>query len=179
MRAATVRINDVSGVAGFVQPNDSVDVLITRQINDSQITDVLLQDVKVLAMGGQTESADGKPIASRNATFEVDPLGAQKLALGQEAGSLSLVLRKPGQAQDIPLVETVSLGDLRYGISRGYQRPISMATPTPQATVTRAAAPRPAPPRPRPVVQPRSNNIEVIRGTSGNQYEVGDYDGQF
>jgi pilus assembly protein CpaB len=180
MRAATVRINDVSGVAGFVQPNDSVDVLITRQINDSQITDVLLQDVKVLAMGGQTENADGKPIASRNATFEVDPLGAQKLALGQEAGSLSLVLRKPGQAQDIPMVETVSLNDLRYGIARGYQQPLSMTAPTPQATVTRAAAPRrPAPPRPRPVVQPRSNNIEVIRGTSGNQYEVGDYEGQF
>src|SRR5688500_16627235 len=46
-RAAAVRINDVSGVAGFVQPNDSVDVLITRQLpgGDSQVTDVLLQNV--------------------------------------------------------------------------------------------------------------------------------------
>src|SRR2546423_1324387 len=45
MRAASVRINDVSGVAGFVQPNDSVDVLITRTLpcneNSTQLTDVL------------------------------------------------------------------------------------------------------------------------------------------
>src|SRR3982751_6365696 len=45
MRAATVRINDVSGVAGFIQPNDSVDILITRNLPgvDTQVTDVLLQ----------------------------------------------------------------------------------------------------------------------------------------
>lgn len=177
MRATTVRINDVSGVAGFIQPRDSVDVLITRQFggNNQQITDVLLQDVKVLAMGQRTRGANGQPIAARSATFEVDPLGAQKLVLGQEVGSLSLVLRKPGQEQDIPLVETISLNDLRYGVARGYQ-PVAMAAAPPR--VTRAAAPRrPARPAPAPVVAPRSNNIEVIRGTSGNQYEVGDYEG--
>jgi len=61
MRAATVRINDVSGVAGFIQPNDSVDVLITRQPADTgqQVTDVLLQNVHVLAMGAQAKDADG------------------------------------------------------------------------------------------------------------------------
>ena len=65
MRAATVRINDVSGVAGFVQPNDSVDVLITRQIagadRDMQVTDVLLQNVRVIAIDQQAKNADGTP----------------------------------------------------------------------------------------------------------------------
>jgi pilus assembly protein CpaB len=172
-----VRINDVSGVAGFIQPNDSVDVLVTRQFaggNDAQqITDVLLQDIKVLAIGQRTSGANGQPISARNATLEVDPLGAQKLALAQEVGSLGLVLRKPGQEQDTPYVSTVSLNDLRYGISRAYRQPVNTAaglTEPPQVTRI-TVAPRP---RPKAPAAPKLNNIEVIRGTSGNNYQVGD-----
>ena len=59
MRAAAVRINDVSGVAGFVQPNDSVDVLITRTMpgaaNNTQLTDVLIQNVRVIAIDQQAQ----------------------------------------------------------------------------------------------------------------------------
>jgi pilus assembly protein CpaB len=97
MRAATVRIDDVSGVAGFVQPNDSVDVLITRQVQGAagaqQVTDVLLQNVRVLAIDQQAKNPDGTPKVGRTATFEVAPLDAQKLALGSQPGSLRLVLR--------------------------------------------------------------------------------------
>ena len=57
MRAATVRINAVSGVAGFIKANDTVDVLITRQpigpdgaSQGKQVTDVLLQNIRVIAM---------------------------------------------------------------------------------------------------------------------------------
>ena len=103
MRAATVRINDVSGVAGFVQPNDTVDVLITRQIagaaSDTQLTDVLLQNVRVIAIDQQAKNADGTPKVARTATLEVTPIDAQKLALAQQVGSLSLVLRKPGRSE--------------------------------------------------------------------------------
>jgi len=174
MRAASVRINDVSGVTGFVQPNDSVDVLITRQFsngNGQQITDLLLQDIKVLAMGTATQGANGQPIAARTATLEVDPVGAQKLALAQELGSLSLVLRKPGQEQNMPYVETVSLNDLRYGISRNMPKAMAVASNSPP--VARPAAPKRPAPKPAPV-GPRLNNIDVIRGTSGSQYQVGD-----
>ncbi|HEX6218515.1 MAG TPA: Flp pilus assembly protein CpaB [Sphingomicrobium sp.] len=114
MRAATVRINDVSGVAGFVQPNDSVDVLITRTLEGERITDVLLQNVKVLAMGQSAKERD-QPRVSRSATLQVDPLDAQKLALGEAVGSLSLVLRKPGEDENSPVVATVSIDDLRFG----------------------------------------------------------------
>lgn len=176
MRAASVRINDVSGVAGFVQPRDSVDVLITREFSSGdrsqQITDVLLQDVKVLAIGRTTRGANGQPIPARNATLEVDPLGAQKLALAQEIGSLGLVLRKPGQEQNMPYVETVSLNDLRYGISRNYPASVAVASNAPRPVVRPAAPKRQAP---TAAPKPRLNNIDVIRGTSGNQYQVGDY----
>ncbi len=93
----------MSGVAGFVQPNDSVDVLITRQIagadRNAQVTDVLLQNVRVIAIDQEAKNADGTPKVAQTATLEVTPLDAQKLALAQQVGSLSLVLRKPGEAE--------------------------------------------------------------------------------
>src|SRR3569623_297316 len=127
MRAATVRINDVSGVAGFVQPNNTVDVLITRQINSGSgsaqtVTDVLLQNVRVLAIDQQSKNPDGTPKVARTATLQVSPIDAQKLALAQEAGTLSLVLRKPGET-DNPVVETVSAADLRYNLYGGARYP--------------------------------------------------------
>ena len=182
MRAASVRINDVSGVAGFVMPNDSVDVLITRQFssgnNSQQITDLLLQNVRVIAIGQRTKGEDGKPALARSATLEVDPLAAQKLALAQEIGSLSLVLRKPGFEQDTGHVETVSLTDLRYNrygrpqmTTTAAPRTAARAAPTARTVVTRRAPARTTPPPP-----PRSNNVEVVRGVQGRDYEVGDYD---
>jgi pilus assembly protein CpaB len=178
MRAASVRINDVSGVAGFVQPNDSVDVLITRQFanaggNSQQITDVLLQDVRVMAIGQNAKGAEGRPISAKNATLQVDPLGAQKLALAQEIGSLSLVLRKPGQTEDTPYVETVSLDDLRFNRFSG-PRPVVTTASAPAAPrpVVRQQVRRPAAPvAPRPVAA--KPKVEVVRGTSGSEYEVG------
>lgn len=201
MRAATVRINDVSGVAGFIQPNDHVDVLITRTISggdrDTEVTDVLLQNIRVIAMGQQAKDADGKPISATTATLEVAPVDAQKLALGEAAGNLSLVLRKPGEASN-PVVETVSMNDLRYNMYGGARYPApavvgnyggglggaiagsmeraaatinstrSRGTPSPARRVSSA--------RPRPAVPVDSGKqIEVYRGTKSDQVKVGGY----
>jgi pilus assembly protein CpaB len=181
MRAAAVRINDVSGVAGFVQPNDSVDVLVTRSVNDRSITDVLLQDVRVIALDQNAKNADVTPNVARTATLEVNPLDAQKLALAQQAGSLSLVLRKPGAEENNPVVETVSLEDLRYSLYGGARyagaNPAT-AQPIARSQVTLAAAAPPArrvvrrasaPARPKPV----DNNVQIVRGTVGQDYKVG------
>ena len=181
-RAAAVRINDVSGVAGFVQPNDAVDVLVTRSLSDGrQVTDVLLQNVRVIAMDQKSKNDDGTPNVARTATLEVDPLDAQKLALGQQVGALSLVLRKPGVEQNNPIVETVSLEDLRYSMYGGARyaqaTPVGAQLPRSQVTVaaTPAAPPRrivrraSAPAKPRPV----ANNVEIVRGTVGQDYKVG------
>lgn len=182
-RAVAVRINAVSGVAGFVKPNDSVDVLITRQATgpgrNEPLTDVLLQDVRVMAID---QDAKGKaaPDVGRTATLEVTPIDAQKLALGQQVGELSLVLRKPGADQDNVMVETVSLDDLRYNIygSGRYQpQPMSMAgtQPAPPRTVVRVIRERAPVRRVAPAPRPSTSSVEVVRGTAQSNYEVGGY----
>jgi len=170
MRAAAVRVNDVSGVAGFVQPSDAVDVLITRQLGDRQATDVLLQNIRVIAIDQNAQGADGKPIVGKTATLEVTPVDSQKLALAQQVGSLSLVLRKAGVEQDFANVRTIGFDDLRYSYYGAVRPTVAAATP-------RAARPRTAVARaPRPVAPARrSNNVEVVRGTTGSNYEVGGY----
>lgn len=180
-RAATVRINDVSGVAGFIQPNDSVDVLITRTNQQSQqLTDVLLQNVRVIAMGQQANNETGQPVVASTATLEVAPLEAQKLALGQQAGSLSLVLRKPGAQEDIMGVKTVSLADLRYSLYGGAPVAGQAAAAPVARPVVRVIRQR-APPRPRAQAPapaaPSGSNVQVVRGTAGSDYRVGDYAG--
>jgi pilus assembly protein CpaB len=173
MRAATVRLNDVSGVAGFVKPNDTVDVLITRQAIGSaeQVTDVLLQNVRVIAMGQDASGADNKPAVQRSATLEVTPVDAQKLALGQQLGSLSFVLRKPGEEQNIPKIETVSLNDLRYS----YYGSRPAAAPSPERMAL--TQPRRAPPVRRAVAPapPATKTNSVTRGVETKDYEVGGY----
>lgn len=180
-RAAAVRINDVSGVAGFVQPNDSVDVLVTREIpggeRNAQLTDILLQNARVIAIDQQAKNADGTPKVAKTATLEVDPLEAQKLALAQEVGSLSLVLRKPGEA-DNPVVETVSLNDLRYNIYGGARYPApavvgGFGPAAPAPVVRTAAVNRPARRAAPPPAPPKRPSVEVYRGTVSNEVEVG------
>jgi pilus assembly protein CpaB len=195
MRAATVRINDVSGVAGFVKPNDTVDVLITRQPiapdgsqRDQQVTDVLLQNIRVIAMDQDAASADGKPAVSRTATLELTPLDAQKVALGQQLGQLSLVLRKPGEEQNIAQVETVSLDDLRYSyygslppgahpaMASAGQGGALLPPPDRKAQIARISRPRSTPIVSKAVVAANPmSTIAVTRGTETKDYEVGGY----
>ena len=197
MRAATVRINDVSGVAGFVKPNDTVDVLITRQAigpdgapMGEQVTDVLLQNVRIIAMGGDAAGNNEKAKVTRNATLEVTPVDAQKLVLGEKLGSLSFVLRKPGEDQNIGQLETVSLDDLRYSYMASMPpgarpavasaRPMSALLPTPaerQARVARLTQPRRAAPvrRSAEPAPPSTNTVSVTRGVETKDYEVGGY----
>jgi pilus assembly protein CpaB len=190
MRAASVRINDVSGVAGFIQPNDSVDVLITRTLANqgasASVTDVLLQNVRVIAIDQNAKNSDGTPAIARTATLEVTPIDAQKLALAQEAGSLSLVLRKPGE-QNNPVVETVSMNDLRYNMYGGARYPapavvgnfgsaIGASLNASAARIASASGPRPA----RHVASSGGSTskpdpgIEVYRGVKSDHVKVGE-----
>jgi pilus assembly protein CpaB len=186
MRAATVRINDVSGVAGFIQPNDSVDVLITRRLagaaqNNAQLTDVLLQNARVIAIDQEAKNSDGTPKVARTATLEVAPLDAQKLVLAQEAGNLSLVLRKPGE-QNNPVVETISMNDLKYNMYGGARYPAPAAVggyagafsdTSAQISRPRSSAPKAGSAKRSGTRKPAGKQIEVYRGTTSNQYKVG------
>ena len=101
LKAATVRVNDVDGVGGFVLPGDHVDVALTRQIDKTNATtDVVLQNARVLAVDQVADERLDKPAVVKAVTLEVDVVGAQKLSLAASVGSLSLMLRKAGEAND-------------------------------------------------------------------------------
>lgn len=111
MKAVTIRVNAETGVAGFVLPGDRVDVLLTRGGRSGGTVDVLLQGVNVLAIDQQADERADKPSVVRTVTFEVSTEEAQKLILGSQIGSLSLVLRNIGSS-DVESPERMSVTDL-------------------------------------------------------------------
>jgi pilus assembly protein CpaB len=176
-RAVAVRLSDVAGVGGFVLPGDVVDVLITRTptvANGSagQITDILLQKVRVIAIDQDASDSTDKPAIGKTATLEVAQVDAQKLALAQQVGQLSLALVNPaGEAS--PTVETVSTEDLRDG---AYVGGYSDGAPRFQPPPLLAAPPGPRAP-PRKPANP-DLTVMIVRGTKDSSYEVGRYVGR-
>jgi pilus assembly protein CpaB len=99
MKAVTIRVNDVGGVAGFVLPGDRVDILLTRTgEKNNAVNDVVIQDVRVLAVDQLADQRADKPSVVKAVTIEVDPTEGQKVALAATVGTLSLLLRKAGDA---------------------------------------------------------------------------------
>jgi pilus assembly protein CpaB len=99
-KAATIRVNDIDGVAGFVLPGDRVDVMLSRQIDKGNATnDVVLKNVKVLAIDQLADERTDKPSVAKAVTLEVDIIGAQRLALASQIGTLALALRKAGDSE--------------------------------------------------------------------------------
>jgi pilus assembly protein CpaB len=97
MRAVTFRSNDVAGVAGFVLPGDRVDVMLTRAGGEgaqAMITQVLAQNIKVLAVDQLADDSADKPVVATAITIEVTPEQAQTIRLAEAVGSVSLALRQ-------------------------------------------------------------------------------------
>jgi len=103
MRAMTVRVDDVMGVAGFLLPGNRVDVLATRRSgNAGASVRTLLQDIKVLAVD-QTASTDkNDPVIVRAVTLEITPQQAEILAKATQEGKVQLSLRNP--LDDVPVI---------------------------------------------------------------------------
>jgi pilus assembly protein CpaB len=103
-RATSLEVNQVSGVSGFVLPGDRVDVLCTvddRGADHEAQTKTILQNAEVLASGQKTTQQDNKPITVQAVTILVDPMGAERLALGLHEGKIHLVLRNPEDADTL------------------------------------------------------------------------------
>jgi pilus assembly protein CpaB len=112
MKAVTVRVNDVDGVAGFVLPGDRVDIVVTQQMEKNvALSDVVLQNTRVLAIDQLADERTDKPSVVKAVTLEVDMTGAQKLMLATRVGSLSLALRKAGDAEAMN-TRLITLADL-------------------------------------------------------------------
>jgi pilus assembly protein CpaB len=112
LKAVTIRVNDVEGVGGFVLPGDRVDVSLTRQIDKNNATsEVVLQNARVLGIDQIADERVEKPAVVKAVTLEVDVIGAQKLQLAASVGTLSLMLRKAGEA-DAEYTRRITLSDL-------------------------------------------------------------------
>jgi len=160
MRAVSVRVNDVIGVAGYVLPGSKVDVLVTVSPTN-QSTDmtskVILNNVTVLTAGTRIErdvEKDNKPVSVSVVTLLVDPLQSEALTLASTEGKIQLALRNPLDKTMPPtpgIRPAILLGQSsapRAAVAVGRvasRRPAAAAAPV-------VAAPEPLP------------TIEIIRG---------------
>ena len=151
MRAASLEVNQVSGVSGFVLPGDRVDVLTTvdpRATTEDAVTRTVLQNIEVLAAGQKTEQQDNKPITVQSVTLLVDPEGAETLALALHEGKIHLVLRNP-EDQEVVSVASLSTREMLDRRGGGVARATGVRRAAPTAPVTAApqvASARQAPP---------------------------------
>jgi pilus assembly protein CpaB len=147
MRAVSVAVNDVIGVAGFVQPGTVVDVLVTGAVEGSagRVTRTFLENIRVLAAGQKIEQDDqGKPLTVPVITLLVTPAQANELALASTQGRIQLALRN---AVDRGTVEPASATEAAlFGEAPGAAN----------APARKAAS--------LPPVAPAAYTIEVIRG---------------
>src|SRR5664279_2616399 len=152
MRAASIRVNDVAGVAGFILPGMRVDVLVTGRppgLEDTY-TATVLQNVTVLSAGQATE-ADGKQSMSVPVvTLLVDPVQAESLTLAASEGKIQLVLRNSSD-QQVGETRARPLRDL-YARAFPAAAPVVELNPRPRT----AAARTPPPPSSAPVPKPAS-----------------------
>jgi pilus assembly protein CpaB len=105
MRAVTIRVNDITGVGGFIVPADHVDIMLTRSENPAEpdgdkITSLLVQNLKVLGTGQNNNQQSAAPSVVKAVTLETTNEQAQKLILAMSVGKLSLTLRRAGETAD-------------------------------------------------------------------------------
>lgn len=137
MGAVTIQVNEVVGLSGFVLPGDRVDVLLTRHESggdggqsaqkENSFSDIVVQNVKVLAAGQVADETAATPISVTAVTLEVDRIAAQKVAVAVRAGTLSLMLRPAGDVAERP-GRRVALGEIGHsGVEAGNTTMIRVA----------------------------------------------------
>jgi len=164
MRAVSVKVNEVVGVAGFVVPGTRVDVMVTlsgKIRDEDSTTRVVVSNVQVLTAGtryDQEKAKDGAPIPSTVVTLLVTPEDGERVALAASAGQIMLTLRNPLD-QD----QTTTAGVRTTGLF-GQPAP----APAKAAAVRRGAA---KPPAPIVVVNPTPAiyTVEAFRGAKRSQ----------
>jgi pilus assembly protein CpaB len=162
MRAISVQVNDVIGVAGFVTPGNRVDVVATIAKQENSMSRVVVSNVRVLASGtrfDQEKSKNGQPIQSTVVTLLVTPADGERIALASVEGKLHLTLRNPLDG-DMTTTSGVRVASL-----------LGAPDPPPVARVVRAQVkmvPPPAPPAP----VSRIYTVEAIRAAKRSEEVV-------
>lgn len=173
MRAIAVRVDDVVGVAGFIHPDDRVDVIVTihpvKPADSEATSKVILQNVKVLAVGKELEVNErnrnqANPVTV--ATLLVNPEESEKLALSATEGRLMLTLRSWTDNQAV-ITGGMNASTLLTDSSTKPRDAVVVA-PTPvRRNVVRVAQTAPVPPpvaAPAAGQPPRKDVVEILRG---------------
>lgn len=138
MRAVSVKIKEDTAVGRLVLPNDHVDVILIRRVRgrggqEEHVSDTLFRNARVLAIGQQLETKEGKKAAdsASTATLELTPKQAELLALAAAMGDITLTLRSvadlsadgsgPSAMNDLNKQRGNAIRVMRYGVrSRAY-----------------------------------------------------------
>ena len=178
--AVTIPVDQISGVAGFVLPEERVDVILNRKVDDRHYADVILQNVRVLAVNSVPDAGGGEPVQAKSVTLALSREDAQRLDLASSLGEISLVLRSPlTEAQraaptisDLELFSTTTTPDVAEPAPMPEEHATSVPPPPPEASPPLPAAePEPAQ-EAEPPAPPETNQVIVIRGVERQEVTV-------
>jgi pilus assembly protein CpaB len=165
MRAISVKVNEIIGVAGFVIPGTRVDVMVTvKGLDQKTQTRVVLSNVTVLTAGTRYDqeraTKEGKPIPTSVVTLLLTPTDAEKMTLAAEEGRVMLALRNP-----LDTAPTQTPG-AKLSALLGEASPPPVKKVMEGRTVVKAVAPPPS------AVVPKTYTVETIRAAKRSEEEV-------
>jgi pilus assembly protein CpaB len=164
-RAMAVRINDVAGISGLLQPNSRVDVLVTIREDNSekQIAKLFMSNMLVLSVGTEVQrDAQGKPNNATTVTLAVTPEEAERLAIAMNTGSIQLVLRGYGDPDSVRTKGATS-GDVLTQL-KGTSVVIPQKSAPPKIVYRPMPTQKAEPKKEAPPPPPDSARIDVYRG---------------
>ena len=188
MRAITIPVSAKTGVAGFVFPGDHVDLVLTQQVKgaDSQplkASETILRNLRVLAtdQSTTTETVDGKSVVrqSSTVTLEVTPRIAEKVAVAETIGQISLSLRSLADNQS-ELDRAIASGSVKVPagaskdeeekiLSRAMNRPLEGPTTYQTGGDVSRFQRSTLPPTPAQLAaRMSSSNVTITRAPSAN-----------
>jgi pilus assembly protein CpaB len=181
-RAFAFRINDVSGIAGLIQPNSRVDILVVIASGGEKgnVAKLFMENMRVLAIGAVAQrTEDGRQINAAVCTVEVTPEEGEKLAIATTQGQIQLMLRGYG---DPDSAKTTGASTSQIVSTLNRSTTVEAPRPEPRRAAPRREAPAPqlqpvqpvvqAPPPPKPKAD--TNTVTIIRGREIQQAKFAD-----
>ncbi len=191
MRAVTVPVSSQAAVAGFIFPGDRVDVVLTQSVSGVgdplKVSETILRNVRVLATDQRTNAVgdDGKPVVQNysSVTIEVTPRIAEKVAVAQTVGSLTLALRPIADDQqeldaaiagtDVDLPDGGDPAAEKNALIKIAAKPVDgKSTFSTGGDVSRYQR-RSTPEKPEDSAKPKGPIVRVARGSSVTEVAVG------
>ncbi len=162
-RAASIRVDAVTGVSGFVVPGDIVDIIYTAMPSPDDKTqnyksDILLQSIQVLGIDQNQSDETSRASLAKTVTLEVSHSEAQRLAVATQSGHLSLILRSLGETTPAT-TQPVTTAQLTHKPTRKSQSYAKVSS------------------KPRPKIMPKTDahnvaQITIIRGEATESVSV-------